>query len=152
MHQLGVLPIDEALWMGYRECGTGLWREQPSPSHAHYWPHHVKSLVPTETAEGDKQRAYETVVNQRLQEIRVELVRYQREYWDKQQTLVGVPAALEEALRELVHEYAVVPMRMKVDMALAVLRCDDEDHWLQCQYQAATPTEYQVRATRTLLR
>ena len=146
LHQLAVLPIEEELWTGYRECGTGLWRnEQSIPKHSHYWPHHVKSLMPTETTDGDEQRACENVVHHYLGEMHNQLVRYQQEYEGRRRALVVVTPTLEETLRKLVHENAVVPLRMKVGMALAVLRCDDEDHWLQCQYQAANPTDYQVR-------
>ena len=145
LHQLAVLPIEEELWTGYRECGTGLWREQSIPSHSHFWPHHVKSLMSTKPVDGDEQHACENSVCQHLGEIRDQLVRYQKEYEDKQRTLAAEIPALEETLRRLVHEQAAVPMRMKVDMALTVLRYDDEDHWLQCQYQAANPTDYQVR-------
>ena len=147
MHQLGVLPIEEELWTGYRQCGTGLWREQSILCHRQYWPHHVKSLVSTQTNDSDEQQACETIVQQRLQEIHNQMVGYQTEYQDKQRTLGAVTPALEEILRKLVHENAIVPLRMKVDMALAVLRCEDEDHWLQCQYQAEGPTDYQVRTT-----
>ena len=146
-HQLGVLPIEEELWTGYRQCGTGLWREQLILRHRHYWPHHVKSLMPTETNERDEQRVCETIVQQRLQEIHNQFVNYRTDYQDKQSKLAAVTPTLEETLRKLVHENAIIPLRMKVDMALAVLRCEDEDHWLQCQYQAEGPTDYQVSDT-----
>ena len=145
LHQLAVLPIEEELWTGYRECGTGLWRERSIPNHSLFWPHHVKSLMSTKPVDGDEQHACENVVHQHLEEIRDQLVRYQKEYEDKQRTLAAEIPALEETLRQRVHEQAVLPLRMKVDMALTVLRYDDEDHWLQCQYQAANPTDYQVR-------
>ena len=145
LHQLAVLPIEEELWTGYRECGTGLWRERSIPNQSHFWPHHVKSLMSTKPVDGDEQHACENSVCQHLGEIGDQLVRYQKEYEDKQRTLAAEIPALEETLRRLVHEQAAVPMRMKVDMALTVLRYDDEDHWLQCQYQAANPTDYQVR-------
>ena len=150
LHQLAVLPIEEELWTGYRECGTGLWRDEQSiPSHSHFWPHHVKSLMSTKPVDGDEQHACENSVCQHLGEIRDQLVRYQKEYEDKQRTLAAEIPALEETLRQLVHEQAAVPMRMKVDMALTVLRYDDEDHWLQCQYQVASPTDYQVSVMNT---
>ena len=146
LHQLAVLPIEEELWTGYRQCGTGLWRDGLSiPNQPHFWPHHVKSLITTKTTDSDEQGACESVVHHHLGEIRHQLVRYQKQYQDKQRILAAKIPALEAALRKLVHERAVTPLRMKVDMALAVLRCDDEDHWLQCQYQAANPTDYQVR-------
>ena len=149
LHQLAVLPIEEELWTGYRECGMGLWRERSIPNHSHYWPHHVKSLMSTKPVDGDEQHACENSVHQHLGEIRDQLVRYQKEYEEKQRTLAAEIPALEETLRQLVHEQAAVPLRMKVDMALVVLRYDDEDHWLQCQYQAANPTDYQVRVMNT---
>ena len=136
LRQLGVLPIEEELWTGYLRCGT---------SDSHYWPHHVKSL--TTPIDEDEQGACEAIVRQRLQEIRSELVDIQNEYDDKRQTLFAIPSTGEQALRELVREQAVVPTRMKVDMALAVLHCDDKNHSLQSQYQAAEPTEYQVSIT-----
>ena len=150
LHQLAVLPIEDELWTGYRECGTGLWRDEQSiPNHSHFWPHHVKSSMPTKPTDGNEQHAYENVVHQHLREIHSQLVRYQQEYEDKQRTLAAEIPALEETLQQLVHEQAAIPLRMKVDMALVVLRYDDEDHWLQCQYQAANSTDYQVRVMNT---
>ena len=135
LHQLGVLPIEEELWTGYLRCGT---------SDSHYWPHHVKSLITTTTTDQDEQCVCEDIVRRRLQEIHSQIVDIQD---DKRQTQFAVPSACEQALRELVREQAVVPTRMKVDMALAVLHCDDKNHSLQAQYQAAEPTDYQVRIT-----
>lgn len=145
MHQLNVLPIEGELWTGYLQCGTGLWREQSIPSYPHYWPHHVKSLITTKPGDRNEQGDCVDMVHRHLQEIRQQLARYQHEYDDKQRTRIAMTPTLESLLRELVHEQAVVPMRIKVDMALDVLRCDHEDHWLQFQYQAAMPTDYQVR-------
>ena len=102
-------------------------------------------MIITKTTDGDEQGACENLVHRQLREIHNQLVRYQHDYEDRKRALVAVTPALEETLRQLVHEQAVVPLRMKVDMALAVLRCDDEDHCLQCQYQTANPTDYQVR-------
>ena len=75
-------------------------------------------MISTKPVDGDEQHACETSVDQHLGEIRDQIVRYQQEYQDKQRTLAAEIPALEETLRQLVHDQAAVPLRIKVDMAL----------------------------------
>ena len=153
IHKTAELPIQEELWSAYLQCGTGGWWEkeegQPLANRRHFWPQHVKSLIssqrstfPSEMTDDDEQRACEYVVHQRLREIPNQLARYQTQYEEKQRKATSV---LVEALEHLVREQAIVPLRLKVELALAVLRCDADDYWLQCQFQAEKPTPYQVR-------
>ena len=156
IHQISILPMQEELWSAYLQCGTGGWREAAAREEVsriehrrRFWPQHVKSLMssrqstfPSEMTDEDEQNAYEHVVHQRLREIRHQLARYRTQYEEKQGKLTVV---LVEALQALVREQVLVPLRLKVDLALAVLRCDADDQWLQGQYQAQQPTSYQVR-------
>jgi hypothetical protein len=104
----------------YLQAGLGqlfsLQQQEP------YWPYH------------------ETLIRQRLNDYKIKLNDYRKEYDD----LCKIDTHLEHVIEKLVNDYGLIEIHMECQYTIALLYNKYQDHQLQVQYRKEASTKYQV--------
>ena len=155
MHRIAAFSIQKQVTNAYLRSGTGKLNELDgdlSDIDRRVWPVQVTSALATKhattTAEMDAesdQRAYKSLVLERSQEIKATMEEYQKQLDEKKRQLAGFTSEMEEAIIHYVQRYGIVPLQMKRDLKVALLRHDYDATILARKYAHEKPNDYQVR-------
>ena len=160
MHRIAALYIQKQITHVYLRSGTGKLR-QPAGDlmdiDRRVWPVQVTSAMVTKRAKANPSSAtaitadtdgdqleYESLVNERLQEIKQQMKAYKQQLDEKKSQLMKFTPEMEEALVHYVQHYGLVPLQMKRDLKTALLQHHYDATLLDRKYAHAEPNAYQV--------
>ena len=120
LYEIGYYKYLYDLWSLYLQAGLGqlvksIKYEEP------YWPYH------------------ETVIRQQLNEYKIKLDYYQKEY-----DSFDIDTTVQHDIEKLVNEYGLIKIHMESNYRIALFYNQYHDHQLQVQYQKEASTKYQV--------
>ena len=158
MHHIAALRMQKHITHLYLRAGTGKLSDPNSDLleiDRRVWLTQVKSVMlakraqakittAMEITEDSEQLNYENLVNERLQEIAHKFQLYNKYLNDKKSQLIGYTSAVEEAIIRHVQNYGIIPLQMKSDLKIALLKHDYNAIILQRKYEQGKPNEYQV--------
>ncbi|CAF1685234.1 unnamed protein product [Adineta ricciae] len=87
----------------------------------------------------------ENLVTERLEEIKDKVEQYNKQLDDKRSQLIGFTSAMEDTIIPYVQRYGIIPLQMKTDLKLALLRHGYNATILQRKYERENPNEYQIQ-------
>ncbi|CAF1687445.1 unnamed protein product, partial [Adineta ricciae] len=139
MHRITILRIQKHINIVYLQSGTGQLNDSSSDLievDRRVWHKDIKSILSMKRAQtstsvtveeitsNDEQANYENLVNGRLQETNEKIEQYTQQLTDKKSNLTGFTAASEEIIVQYVQHYGIIPLQMKRDFKVAVLKHD----------------------------
>ncbi|UJR18826.1 hypothetical protein I4U23_021954 [Adineta vaga] len=109
----------------------------------------------TTTAEIDsnsEQLNYENFVNERLKQINEKIEQYTQQLTDKKNSLTGFTSVIEKSIVQYVQHYGIIPLQMKRDLKIALLKYNFNSIILERKYKQENPNEYQIEIAERLHR
>ncbi|CAF1543899.1 unnamed protein product [Adineta ricciae] len=164
MHHIAALRMQKHITHLYLRAGIGKLSDPNSDLleiDRRVWRTQVKSVMlakraqskittAMEITEDSEQLDYENLVNERLQEITHKFQLYNKYLNDKKNQLIGYTSTVEEAIVRHVQNYGIIPLQMKSDLKIALLKHDYNAIILQRKYEQGKPNEYQFEIAERL--
>ncbi|CAF1506645.1 unnamed protein product [Adineta ricciae] len=165
MHRITILRIQKHINIVYLQSGTGQLNDSSSDLievDRRVWHKDIKSILSMKRAQtsasvtveeitsNDEQANYENLINSRLQETNEKIEQYTQQLTDKKSNLTEFTTASEEIIVQYVQHYGIIPLQMKRDFKIAVLKHDYNGIILQRKYEQENPNEYQVEIAERL--
>ena len=159
MHHIAALRLQKHITNLYLRSGTGKLGDPNSDlSNINWrvWPAQVKSVMSAKHAQSniamndttnnaeDEHLECENLVTERLEEIKDKIEQYNKQLEDKRSHLFGFTSAMEDTIIQYVQHYGIIPLQMKTDLKIALLRHDYNATILQRKYEQENPNQYQV--------
>ena len=165
IHRIAALRIQKQVTIVYFKSGTGTLRDpelELVPVDRRVWPAQVKAemstrramtntTMPPEVNVDDEQHAYENLVRERFEEITSQIDQYEQHLDEKKKQLGDLTVAMEQTIRNYVHQHGIYPLKLRRDLKITLLKYDFDAEIMERQFLQEKPTEYQVSKTFILL-
>ena len=156
-HHVATADVHEQLWSTYWRVGTTESVDAHPHSARSRWPDHVRSLLGTvaraaaaAAADDDEQQACERLVQDRLQHVRARRTTYETACVELRRLWTETMPELVDAIGQLVERHGIAPLRMKVQLKIALFEHERLDRALEQQCELERPTVDQQRSIKRL--
>ncbi|CAF1666695.1 unnamed protein product, partial [Adineta ricciae] len=164
MHHIAALRLRKHITHLYLRSGTGKLGDPNSDLNNidwRVWPAQVKLVMSAKHAQSnismndtinaeDEHLECENLVTERLEEIKGKDEQYNKQLEDKRSQLIGFTSAVEDTIIQYVQRYGIIPLQMKTDLKIALLKHDYNATILQRKYERENPNEYQIQVAQRL--
>ena len=116
----------------------------------HYVPKHVRSMAKHDGKEDGDYHFYESVLQQRMEEIETKLAQHQQQLNTLKQQCPQLTSNMEHAVDEIVEHEGMKLIRMRYEAQMALVQCDYDAAMLERRYQAEKPSQSQLETAYRL--
>ncbi|UJR12991.1 hypothetical protein I4U23_000017 [Adineta vaga] len=162
MHRITANRIQKQINSVYLRSGTGKLDDSSFDLieiDRRVWPKEVKSDMLAKIAQSNittatkinsdsEQLDFENLVNERLQQINEKIEQYTQQLIDKKNHLIGFTSSIEKTIIQYVQRYGIIPLQMKRDLKIALLKHDYNTIILRRKYEQENPNEYHLCTTK----
>ncbi|UJR34546.1 hypothetical protein I4U23_027323 [Adineta vaga] len=164
MHRITTNRIQKQINTVYLRSGTGKLDDSSFDLieiDRRVWPKEVRSGIlgksaqsnittATEINSDSEQLDYENLANERLQQIHEQFEQYTQQLIDKKNHLIGFTSPIEKTIVQYVQHYGIIPLQMKRDLKIALLKHDYNTIILRRKYEQENPNEYHIEIAEQL--
>jgi hypothetical protein len=154
-HKLALVHLSQKLWTAYLQSGTGHLKgdKQQTVGQAPLftWPKELKTRMIKDgrsaaESESPNHKTYLNYVNEKLQQLNIQNIRYQDQLRQQQQQLMepNFTSAIEKAIDQFVEEHGIILHRLRTEQETTQIEFDYKDCLLDWEFNRENPFQDHV--------